>query len=168
MIAEQFASKSTKLETMSSILSTIVGGATLKDIQGVPESVMEGIYAHAYEFYQFSRFDDAEVFFRFLCLYDKHNAEYLMGLGATLQQKKQYQNAIDFYELAFSLAKNDYRAKLHAGQCYLFVRNRQQAVESFSVILESDAPARIKAQAQAYLGTIKPVEQLEHSEVPNA
>jgi type III secretion system low calcium response chaperone LcrH/SycD len=136
-------------------LRTLVGSASLKETQGVSDSVMEGIYAHAYEFYQLSRFDDAEVFFRFLCLYDPFNSEYKMGLAGTLQQKKQYQNAIEVYEAMFAFAKNDYRPKLHIGQCYLFMKNKQQARDSFSVILESDAPAAIKAQAQAYLATIK-------------
>src|ERR1700750_2614341 len=113
MIAEQSASNSTKAETISSIVSALVGGATLKEIHGVPDNVMEGIYAHAYQFYQAGRLDDAEVFFRFLSVYDMSNPEYLMGLAATLQQKKQYQQAIESYEIAFSLANNDYRSKLH-------------------------------------------------------
>jgi len=164
MIAEQSAPNGSETETMSSFLKTIAGSATLKEIHGVPDSVMEGTYAHAYEFYQQGRFDDAEVFFRFLCLYDPFNPEYKMGLAATLQQKKQYIHAIDTYEAMFAFAKNDYRPKLHIGQCYLFMKNTQQARESFSAILESDAPAPIKAQAQAYLATMKPSEKTETTE----
>ena len=164
MIAEQPTSESTKAETITSIVSAIVGGASLKKIQGVPDSVMEGIYAHAYQFYQAGRLDDAEVFFQFLNVYDMRNPDYVMGLAATLQQKKQYQQAIESYEFAFSLAKNDYRPKLHIGQCHLFMKNKEQARESFSEILDSEASAPIKAQAQAYLGTLKSAGKSESSE----
>lgn len=155
MIAEQLTPKSMEAETINLLWRALADGATLKEIHGVSDSIMEGIYAHAYKFYQSCRLDDAEVFFRFLCLYDANNSDYAMGLAATLQQKKQYQGAIDAYELAFALKENDYRPKLHIGQCYLFMKNKQQAYESFLSILESDAPALIKTQAEAYLGTIK-------------
>lgn len=162
MIAEQSAPKSTP--SISSLLSELAGGITLKELQGIPDSVMEGIYAHAYEFYQLSRFDDAEVFFQFLCLHDPFNPEYKMGLAATYQQKKQYQRAIHAYEAMLAFAQSDHRPKLHIGQCYLFLKNKEQARESFLTILESDAPAAIKAQAQAYLATIKPIEKSTNSE----
>lgn len=32
--------------------------------------MMDGLYAHAYEFYNQGRLDEAETFFRFLCIYD--------------------------------------------------------------------------------------------------
>lgn len=164
MIAEQPISKSLEQETADLLWEAVVSGATLKQIQGVPDSVMESIYAHAYKFYQIGHLDNAETFFRFLILYDTYNPEYLMGLAATLQQKKQYQNAIDAYQSVLVLAANDYRPMLHIGQCYLFMKNKTQARESFMALIESDAPATLRAQAEAYLGTMKPAEITESTE----
>jgi len=164
MIAEKSVPKSLEEETAELLWEAVISGATLKEIQGVPDSVMESIYAHAYKFYQIGRLDDAETFFRFLTLYDAYHSDYLMGLAATLQQKKQYQSAIDSYQLARALAKEDYRPLLYTGQCYLFLKNKEQARASFTSLIESDAPATLKAQAQAYLGTMKPAEITESTE----
>lgn len=168
MTTQSSVLNSTETATMSSLFSAIAGGVTLKEIQGIPDSVMEGIYAHAYKFYHLGQLDNAEVFFQFLCLYDAFNPEYKMGLAATLQQKKQYQNAINVYESMWAIAKNDYRSKLHMGQCYLFLKNKRQAREAFAAILESDASAALKEQAQAYLAMIKPVENVETIEKSEA
>jgi type III secretion system low calcium response chaperone LcrH/SycD len=164
MITEQPELSTTEQETINMFLDAIAGGATLKEIRGVPDSVMAGIYAHAYEFFQSGRLDDAEVFFRFLCIYDSYNPEYMMGMAATFQQKKQYQRAIDLYALMMVVAKNDYRPVLYTGQCYLFLKNSEQARENFTVIMESEAPESIKAQAKAYLRVMKPKVKIENNE----
>jgi type III secretion system low calcium response chaperone LcrH/SycD len=133
-------------------------------MQGIPNSVMDELYAYGYKFYQAGRLDDAKSFFQYLCVYDSQNPVYMMGLAATLQRKKEYESAIKMYEFAFSLAKNDYRPKLYIGQCYLSLKDKEQARHNFLAIAESDAPTAIKTQAQAYLGTIKPSAQTEESE----
>src|SRR5579859_6956976 len=99
----------TKMKDMAvAVLEAVQGGATLKDLQGVSQELMDGIYAFAYRFYQQGRLDDAEVFFRFLCIYDFYNAEYALGLAAVCQMKKQYEKAIDLYALAYALSKDDF------------------------------------------------------------
>ncbi|MGL4907467.1 MAG: type III secretion system translocator chaperone SicA, partial [Plesiomonas sp.] len=94
------------------IWAAVNEGATLKDVHGIPEEMMEGLYAHAYDFYNKGRLDEAETFFRFLCIYDFYNPDYIMGLAAVYQLKKQYQKAADLYAVAFALGKNDYRPVL--------------------------------------------------------
>ena len=60
------------------VWEAVSAGATLKDVQGIPQDMMEGLYAHAYDFYNKGRLDEAETFFKFLCIYDFYNADYLM------------------------------------------------------------------------------------------
>ncbi|WP_415867904.1 SycD/LcrH family type III secretion system chaperone, partial [Burkholderia ambifaria] len=105
----------------SSMIEAIQSGATIKDIQGVSQDMMDGVYAYAYRFYQQGKLEEAEVFFRFLCIYDFYNVEYAMGLAAVFQLKGNYAKAIDLYALAFALAKDDYRPMLHVGQCHLML-----------------------------------------------
>ncbi|MET5115717.1 tetratricopeptide repeat protein, partial [Burkholderia pseudomallei] len=69
-------------EMAAALLDAVQNGATLKDLHQVPPDLMDGIYAFAYRCYQQGRLDDAEVFFRFLCIYDFYKAEYAMGLAA--------------------------------------------------------------------------------------
>lgn len=109
------------------VWDAVINGASIKEIQDVPDHLMDGLYAHAYDFFHKGRFEDAEVFFRFLCFYDMYNADYIIGLAAVYQQLKQYQKAADTYILAFAFSKNDYRPMLHAGQCHLFLKSPEQA-----------------------------------------
>lgn len=140
-----------------SLLDAIQQGATLKDIQGMPPDVMDGIYAYAYQFYQQGRLEDAEVFFRFLCIYDFYNPEYPMGLAAVFQLKKDYAKAIDFYALAFSLSKGDYRPMLYSGQCYLLMGKAPKARRCFKTVVDNSADERLKQMAASYLAGLDEV-----------
>lgn len=149
-------------ETIFELCDAIANGATLKDLRGVSNETMEQLYAFAYDFYQQGRGKEAETFFRFLCLYDMYNADYAMGLAATLQQQKKYQPAIEAYVLAFGLGKIDYRALLHAGQCCLMLKHKEEARKLFLTIMESaSATSVVKAQAQAYLDALQPLSSKE-------
>lgn len=141
----------------TSLLDAIQQGATLKDIQGMPHDVMDGIYAYAYQFYQQGRLEDAEVFFRFLCVYDFYNPEYPMGLAAVFQLKKEYAKAIDFYALAFSLSKQDYRPMLYGGQCYLSMGKASMARRCFKTVMDNPADERLKQIAASYLAGLDEV-----------
>ncbi|WP_141110970.1 tetratricopeptide repeat protein, partial [Burkholderia pseudomallei] len=67
--------------------------------------LMDGIDAIAHRVGEPARLDDAEVFFRFLCIYDFYIAEYALALAAVCQLKKKFARAIDLYALAYSLSK---------------------------------------------------------------
>ncbi|MFV8808507.1 tetratricopeptide repeat protein, partial [Yersinia enterocolitica] len=112
-------------EQMQSALSL---GASMAEIQGVSQNTLEGIYAYAYDFYQKGRLDDAELFFKFLCIYDFHNPDYLKGYGAACHLKKQYQRAYDLYYLSFTVDhKFDYSPVYLMGQCQLCLKNVDMA-----------------------------------------
>ncbi|KVD78019.1 chaperone protein SicA [Burkholderia sp. ABCPW 14] len=147
-----------ELERMTSaLLEAVQNGATLKDLQGVPQDLMDGIYAFAYRFYQQGKLDDAEVFFRFLCIYDFYNTEYALGLAAVCQLKKNYQKAIDLYALAFSLSENDYRPMFHTGQCHLMMGKAALARRCFNVVIERSNDDCLRKKAASYLSGLDEV-----------
>ncbi|MBO1915919.1 SycD/LcrH family type III secretion system chaperone [Providencia rettgeri] len=110
-------------ELLDNITTALMDGATYKDIHGIPQSTMDGIYSYAYEFYQQGKLKEAETF-RFLSIYDFYNTDYVMGLAAVYQLTKRYDKATELYALAFVLAKNDYRPLFHAGQCNLMMKKQ--------------------------------------------
>nr|WP_284709439.1 tetratricopeptide repeat protein [Escherichia coli] len=65
---------------------------------------LEGVYAYAYNFYEKGRLDEAELFFKFLCIYDFQNYNYLKGYAAVCQLKKDYQKAFDMYHICLMLS----------------------------------------------------------------
>src|ERR1700682_5405286 len=139
-------------EMTASLMEAVQNGATIKDLQGVTQDLMDGIYAFAHRFYQQGRLDDAEVFFRFLCIYDFYNAEYAMGMAAVCQLKKNYAKAIDLYALAFSLSKNDYRPMFHKGQCHLMMGRARMAGRCLEVAACTAPRSRFPSCAAAGIG----------------
>lgn len=136
----------------------ISGGATLKDVHGIPEEIMDGLYAHAYDFYNKGRLDEAENFFRFICLYDFYNPDYIIGLAAVTQLKKNYQKACDLYAVAFALSKNDYRPVFFSGQCQLLMRKVVKARQCFELVCEKSDDEALRAKAAAYLASLQEAE----------
>lgn len=150
----------TQLETEDSrmtgaIWEAVLAGASLKDIHGIPNETMDGLYAHAYDFYSNGQLAQAEAFFRFLCIYDFYNPEYIVGLAAVCQLKEEYQKAIDLYAMAFAVGKNDYRPVFYAGQCQMMMRNMTLASDCFALVCESSCDADLRTKARAYLNALE-------------
>jgi type III secretion system low calcium response chaperone LcrH/SycD len=137
------------------IWGAVMNGATIKDLKGVPEETMNSIYAYAYDFYKQGRLDDAAVFFRFLCIYDFYNPEYIMGMAAVHQLKKEYHQAADLYAVAFALAKSDYRPMFYSGQCQLAMHRVGKARQCFEIVLNDSGDPGLQQKAQAYLDVIR-------------
>lgn len=134
-----------------SLIEAIQGGATLKDVNAVSNETMNDVYKLAYDFYHHGKLNDAESLFRFLCIYDFYNPEYAMGLAAVYQLKKDYQKAIDFYALAYSLSKDDYRPMFYAGQCNLMQRRAVQARKCFEIVANRCSDEALNQRASTYL-----------------
>lgn len=126
-------------------------GASLKDLEGIPDELMNGVYRFAYDFYQQGKLEEAETFFRFLCLYDFKNSDYIMGLGAVKQLQKQYETALDLYALAYVHGDNDYRPMFYGGQCNLIIGEKEKAKYCFQKVYQHSSDQELKNRAQAYL-----------------
>ncbi|MGA6366635.1 MULTISPECIES: type III secretion system translocator chaperone SicA [Proteus] len=139
------------------IVSIVQNGTTLKDESTIPEGFMEGIYSFAYDFYQKGKLDEAEAIFKFLCLYDFYNVDYIMGLAAVNQLKKQYQAAVDLYALAYLNADKDYRPVFYAGQCNLSLGEKEKAKYCFDQVVKNINDETIKEKAIVYLESLKDI-----------
>ncbi|WP_413735583.1 type III secretion system translocator chaperone SicA [Sodalis sp. RH21] len=134
--------------------NAVNSGTTLKDVHDLSDEMMEGLYAHAYAFYNKGQLDEAATFFRFLCIYDFYNPDYYMGLGAVYQLQKQFQKAADIYAVAFALAQNDYRPVFFSGQCQLLMQKANKAKQCFELVIEHSQEEAFRIRAKAYLDTI--------------
>jgi len=149
---EAYLSEEHEVEAYSeNLIEAIQNGATLKDVNGVSNETMNDVYKLAYDFYHHGKLNDAESLFRFLCIYDFYNPEYAMGLAAVYQLKKDYQKAIDFYALAYSLSKDDYRPMFYAGQCNLMQRRAVQARKCFEIVVNRCCDETLNQRASTYL-----------------
>jgi type III secretion system low calcium response chaperone LcrH/SycD len=142
-------------QVVQMVWNAINEGMTLKDVHDLPDEMMEGLYAHAYDFYHKGQLEEAGTFFRFLCIYDFYNADYYMGLAAVYQLQKQFQKAADIYAVAFSLGQNDYRPVFYTGQCQLLMNKANKAKQCFELVLENCEEEAICLRAKAYLDAMQ-------------
>lgn len=126
-------------------------GASLKDLEDIPDELMDGVYRFAYDFYQQGKLEEAETFFRFLCLYDFNNSDYIMGLAAVKQLQKQYETALDLYALAYVHGDNDYRPMFYGGQCNLIIGEKEKAKYCFQKVYQHANDQELKHRAQTYI-----------------
>lgn len=158
-------------QTENSVLDTIAAqqmaaieqGATLKDFYAIPDGVMDTVYACAYDKYKSGLLDDARVLFRFLLTQNIYHPDYALGLAAVFQRSKEYLQAADLYTLAFGLGQQP-QAMFYAGQCYLNLRNPEQARLCFMEATRNGADEMLAAQARAYLSVLGAQE--EHGVAP--
>jgi type III secretion system low calcium response chaperone LcrH/SycD len=115
---------------------------------------MNGIHVYAYDFYQQGRLDEAEAFFRFLCLYDFYKPDYAMGLAAVFQLQERFREAIDMYGVVMRLRSEDPSPVFHAGQCFLKLGMPEDAAECFEFVLEYSQDASILERTRRYLASI--------------
>jgi len=163
---EQFNNEDVILQYSDDLLEAIQSGATLKDVNSVSNDTMNDVYKLAYDFYHHGKLNDAESLFRFLCIYDFYNPEYAMGLAAVYQLKKDYQKAIDFYALAYSLSKDDYRPMFYAGQCNLMQRRAVQARKCFEIVASRCSDEALNQRASTYLLALKEINSEEVDSTP--
>ncbi len=142
-------------ELLNNITTALIGGASYKDIHGISQDMMDGIYSYAYEFYQQGKLKEAEVFFRFLSIYDFYNTDYVMGLAAVYQLTKRFEKAVELYALAFVLAKNDYRPLFHAGQCNLILKKNSAALHCFESVCKHSKDDDLKIKSKIYIDVLK-------------
>ncbi|WP_249405212.1 SycD/LcrH family type III secretion system chaperone [Stenotrophomonas sp. CFBP 13725] len=137
------------------IMEGLREGATVADLKGVTRDTLEGVYAIAHRFYQNGQLDEAEAFFRFLCLYDFYNADYALGMGAVLHLKREYEKAIGMYAVAQALDLTDDRPMFHVGQCHLALGRLRKARECFEAVAGRAAGSELGTRAEAYLQAVK-------------
>jgi len=137
------------------IIDAVNQGVTLREIHGISEEQMQGLYGLAYDFYNKGKLEEAEKFFRFLCIYDFYNVDFLLGLAAVYQLSGMYQKASDLYAVAFAQADSDYRPMLYAGQCQLAMGKSGKARQCFKAVIEYANDEVLVVKAQAYLEALK-------------
>lgn len=146
-------------KSLEIILDAVTRGVTLKEIHNISDGQMDTVYGLAYEFYNQGRLEEAERYFRFLCIYDFYCVDFIMGLAAVYQLQGKFQEAADLYAVAFAQSDGNFAAMLYAGQCQLSLGRAGRARQCFELVIEHSEVKSIVDSARAYmklLGGCKP------------
>ena len=149
-----------KIDDMKEELTGMFRGElVLKDIKGLTDRNMEAVYNLAYNAYGRSNFDQAEDLFKFLCVYDHMEKKYWIGLGATRQNKRQYEGAIEAFAYAALLDNEDPRPPMQAADCHIALGNKDEAISALQAAIEfagaNPEYAAIKSRATAVLELVE-------------
>ena len=90
-----------------------------QDRIGLSDADAEAIYTVAHGMYKQEKLEDAETFFRYLCICDSSSERYWLALGMTRQKRENYPGAYDAYVMAGSAEGNSPRPPLFAAECAL-------------------------------------------------
>ncbi|ENA4997018.1 SycD/LcrH family type III secretion system chaperone [Escherichia albertii] len=154
LLMEDVITKIPEKDREQFVKDALASGVTRKQLYNIPDDLMHGFYACAYEYYQNGEIEKSEHFFKFLMMYDFYNPDYAFGLAAVYQMKEEYKSALDIYALAFALQKDDdddYRALFEAGQCYMHLKNYAKAKDAFEAVVANEKDAEQIKRAEIYL-----------------
>ncbi len=71
-------------------------GENLALLHGLTPDILDRIYAYAFDYHEKGNITDAEIYYKFLCIYAFENHEYLKDFASVCQPKKKYQQDMTF------------------------------------------------------------------------
>lgn len=114
-------------------------GQDPKEVLGLTEEGIEGLYATAHQFFQAGNYDMAIHFFRMGALLLPSDSRFYVGIGASFHEMKQYENACFYYEIASTLDKENPLIDFYQSDCRLRLNQKDKAVECLSLVIRKGA-----------------------------
>jgi len=141
----------TLLETFSST------DVSVKDLPHFTEEVVEELYSYAFGYYEKGWYEEAEPLFRVLTALRIRSVKFWKGLGATLQMRKKYPEAVEAYGWAAMCDEGleDPYPHFHAAECLLTHGDIPKGLQALN-----SAKAVAKKQGN-YYGLIDQVDLLQ-------
>jgi type III secretion system low calcium response chaperone LcrH/SycD len=94
-------------------------GSSARDVLGLTDAMIEGIYGQAYRLYNTGKFRDANQLFRLLIMINPTEPKYVMGLAACFHMIKEYKSAVDTYAIVGVVDPKSPVPLYHASDCYM-------------------------------------------------
>ncbi|MDP0562117.1 MAG: hypothetical protein QS721_07220 [Candidatus Endonucleobacter sp. (ex Gigantidas childressi)] len=104
-------------------LAYLAQGGTLRERRGLSQNQMDTIYQAGFGYYSSKNYKESLVIFKYLSLLDHRNYSYLLGLGVTLKEIKQYNEALAVLGCAIHIDATDPRAYICMAACMIELNN---------------------------------------------
>jgi type III secretion system low calcium response chaperone LcrH/SycD len=109
-----------KAQEVKNVAAKVVNqGVMPKDMMGLSDAMVEGIYGQAYRLYNTGKYKDATQLFRLLIMLNSTESKYAMGLAACFHMLKEYKNAISTYSICGVIDPDNPIPHYHASDCYI-------------------------------------------------
>ncbi|MFI5342983.1 MAG: SycD/LcrH family type III secretion system chaperone [Chlamydiales bacterium] len=93
---------------------------------------IDEMHSMAYVYYQNKHYQEADALFRILVVIAPQNYKYWKGLGACLQMKKNYKDALNCYRCAQALLKEkpDPYLDVHTADCHFALKQIEEGLKA--------------------------------------
>lgn len=108
-------------EKLDEVLSQILAGKTMAQLQGLDTAHLDAIYSVAEARLGAGETEDATSMFQLLILLDPTVSKFYTAFGACQQILKKYEYALQMYAIAQSLDMTDPRIPQNAAMCSLYL-----------------------------------------------
>jgi len=137
----------------------LIEGESMKDLLGLNEQVVEGIYGQAYRLYNAGKYKEASQLFRLLVVLNGTEAKYSMGLAACFHMMKEYLTAAELYNVSGLLDPHAPTPYFHASDCYLAVNDKASAIIALDMAVKRagtrEAYSQLKDRAIMTMAKLK-------------
>lgn len=116
------------------IRNMISEDASLKDTMGLNQQFLESLYGLAYQLYNSGKYRDSGAVFRVLSVTDPKDTRFTMGLAASEQMNKDYDEAINSYLLCGQQDPFNPMPFFYLYECY---RQTNRMHEAFYALCET-------------------------------
>ena len=111
-------------------------GMMPKDMMGLSDAMVEGIYGQAYRLYNTGKYKDASQLFRLLIMLNSTESKYAMGLAACFHMLKEYKNAVSTYAICGVIDPENPIPHYHASDCYVHMKDTVSALISLEMAVK--------------------------------
>ena len=134
-------------------------GVMPKDMLGLSDAMIEGIYGQAYRLYNTGKYKDACQLFRLLIMLNSTEPKFAMGLAACFHMLKEYKNAVSSYAMCGVIDPENPIPHYHASDCYIHLKDPVSAIIALEMAIKraGDKPEyhTIKDRAQLTINSLK-------------
>ena len=114
----------------------VQNGVMPKDVMGLSDAMVEGIFGQAYRLYNTGRYKDASQLFRLLIMLNSTEPKYAMGLAACFHMLKDYKNAVSTYSICGVIDPESPIPHYHASDCYIHLKDPASAKIALEAAIE--------------------------------
>lgn len=125
-----------KLKNKKLLKKQLAQGKTAQQILGLSDETMAKFYGAAYRLFEHRRYTDAANAFLFLATLNPYNHDYWVGMGMCSQLTKDYETAIDAYEMAAICRIDSPVPYFYLAKCLFALHDRDSALQALELAIE--------------------------------
>jgi type III secretion system low calcium response chaperone LcrH/SycD len=111
-------------------------GGTWQSLLELKPQEIEEIYAIGYEHYQGRDYEKAIASFSTLIQLNPYVIKYWVAIGAALQAKQEFKEALDIYKIALTLEENHAPTLFYSAQCLYALEKIAECKETLMKLLQ--------------------------------